>query len=247
MMRATTPLSLTSTWFLKPGCEADALRALEALADTVRETEPGTLIYLVHTPFPTTALQSLPPMDKRTVLFFEMYRDVEAFQKHVTGPAFTQFVKDYGGHFLASDGSRFSFVQFLTRHAGFIRGESSQAVGAAHPAVMFEVIAADQETSKAFYKAVFGWTYRDGTGNFAYVDFHGTTPSLLGGIGQANDEPGFAAGTNFYLLVDNVAAALKRAVNAGGSVLMERTELDGFTFAMFTDPEGNPVGLIEPF
>ena len=100
--------------------------------------------------------------------------------------------------------------------------------------------------SKAFYHQVFGWKYRVGTGNFAYVDFGGA-PRLLGGIGQASTEPGFAPGRNFYLLVDHVQEALDRAVAAGATVLLKRSTFDIYTVAMFTDPEGNPIGLIEPF
>jgi predicted enzyme related to lactoylglutathione lyase len=41
----------------------------------------------------------------------------------------------------------------------------------------------------------------------------------------------------------NVAAA----VTAGGTELMSPADIDGYRFVMFTDPEGNPVGLIAPF
>ncbi|MCK6590883.1 MAG: VOC family protein [Polyangiaceae bacterium] len=248
-----TSLSLTSTWFIKPGREEEAIGALASLAEEVEANEPDTLIYLVHTPFLSDRrVTSLPPSAPGSVLFFEVYRNVDAFQRHVSGAIFTGFVRKHGDLFVSSDGSRFSCVQFLARRAGFIRGEvlglDDPAPGNRHPAVMFEVIANDQEQAKKFYHAVFGWNYTIGTGNFAYVKFRGTSPALLGGIGQADDkEPGFSAGHSFYLLVDNVATALERAVNAGGKLLMGKTEIDGYTIAMFTDPDGNSVGLIEPF
>jgi uncharacterized protein len=117
-----------------------------------------------------------------------------------------------------------------------------------HPAVMFEIIANDQEAARKFYSHVFGWSYVEGTGGFAYVRFPVESRPLLGGIGQANSTvPGFEPGHSFYLLVDDLDATIKRAVEAGGTQHMPRTSVDGYSFAMIRDPEGNPVGLIEPF
>ena len=117
-----------------------------------------------------------------------------------------------------------------------------------HPSVMFEIIAKDQERAKAFYSAVFGWTYETGTGGFAYVHFPKETTPLLGGIGQAqNDVPGFEPGHNFYLRVASLEETIDAALAAGGERLMPPSAVDGYRFAMIRDPEGNPIGLIEPF
>lgn len=68
------PISLTSQWFIQPGQEMEARQALMQLALDVQASEPGTLTYLVHTPFGADArLQSLPPPDPLLVLFFETY------------------------------------------------------------------------------------------------------------------------------------------------------------------------------
>lgn len=117
-----------------------------------------------------------------------------------------------------------------------------------HPSVMFEIIAKDQERAKAFYGAVFGWTYETGTGGFAYVHFPEEATPLLGGIGQARkDTPGFEPGHNFYLRVTSLQATIDAALAAGGECLMPPAEVDGYHFAMIRDPEGNPIGLIGPF
>ncbi|QGZ37852.1 hypothetical protein IP92_03044 [Pseudoduganella flava] len=64
-------VSLTSTWFLRPGSEQEALRALAQLADEVYAQEPATLVYCIHVPFTGDArLQALPPPAPTTVLFF---------------------------------------------------------------------------------------------------------------------------------------------------------------------------------
>ncbi|WP_158290099.1 VOC family protein [Ramlibacter sp. WS9] len=112
---------------------------------------------------------------------------------------------------------------------------------------MFEIIARDQGALQTFYTSVFGWNYQAGSSGFAYVNFPLRTLPLLGGIGQANSSPGFEPGRNFYLLVDDLDAAIARALAAGGSRYMEPTSADGYHFAMVRDPEGNPIGLIKPF
>lgn len=248
-----THLSLTSQWFIRPGQEADAFAALERLALDVHEHEPDTLVYLVHSPSVNSTLQSLPPPDPSSVLFFEIYRSVSAFHAHVDGPIFTRFLEQHGALFVAANGKPFVFVEFLARRAGFIRASEVVAAPAAstdnrHPSVMFEIIANHQANLQSFYHEVFGWTYTTGTEGFAYVKFPLHPTPLLGGIGQAQAQvPGLAPGRNFYLLVDDLAVAIERAVSAGGTRLMEPVEADGYHFAMIEDPEGNPVGLVKPF
>jgi predicted enzyme related to lactoylglutathione lyase/quinol monooxygenase YgiN len=247
-------VSLTSHWFIRPDCEEQVMVAVQELAANVRANEPDTLTYLVHAPFMDKRLQSLPPSGSPFLLFFEVYRDADAFLRHVNGPVFKDFVDRYGSLFVQSDGKPFTTVKFLSQQAGFVReaplaksGESSVAVNQ-HPAVMFEIIGRDQRALQKFYSRVFGWQYQEGSSGFAYVHFPVRTLPLLGGIGQANpDIPGFDPGRNFYLLVDDLEAAIGRALAAGGTRYMEPASADGYTFAMIRDPEGNPVGLIKPF
>jgi hypothetical protein len=248
-----THVSLTSQWFIKPGCEAEAFAVLEQVARDVHDLEPDTLVYLVHAPHTPRGLQSLPPSDPSSVLFFEVYRSAQAFHDHVNGPTFTAFVEKHGGLFVAANGKPFTFVEFLQRRAGFIRATEIEGPPGArainrYPSVMFELMANDQAHLKEFYQQAFGWSYTTGKEGFAYVKFPAEILPLLGGIGQADATvPGLAPGRNFYLLVDDLAAAIERAESAGGKVLMQPTEVDGYHFAMITDPEGNSVGLVRPF
>jgi uncharacterized protein len=252
----SSTVSLTSTWFIRPGCEKAADVALRELAAAVEREEPDTMTYLVNRPIRgNPELQSLPPVDPLSVLFFETYRNAAAFEKHVNGPVFTSFVKKYGELFVQSNGSPFTFVNFLETHAGFVRTTDVTTAHDPHddnvnhhPGVMFEVIARDQASLKQFYTNVFSWHYDTGTSGFAYVPFPVETLPLLGGIGQAAAKvPGFEPGTNFYLRVEDLEAAIERALRNGGSLFVEPTEVDGYTFAMVKDPEGNAVGLIKPF
>lgn len=251
---AAEPVSLTSRWFIRPGCEADALAAVAEAAEKVRTGEPGTLIYLAHTPHVgDDGLQSLPPSQPGLLLFFEMYRDPQAFLQHVNGPIFTAFVRDHG-HLFVPDarGAPYTTVEFLARRAGFVRAATQTADDIVlpanrSPAVMFEIISDDQARAQAFYSTVFGWQYDTGTGGFAYVHFPLQVQPLLGGIGQASAEPGFEPGHNFYLRVDSLEATIAAAEAAGGSLYMPIAAVDGYRFAMIQDLDGNPIGLIEPF
>lgn len=259
-MSAAGRVCLTSRWFLKPGCLDKVLAAIRSeMVPRIEAGEPETLTYLVHRPLATgDGLQSLPPTDAALLLFYEEYASPAAFEAHVTGPIFTGFVADYGDCFIQAGGKPYTTVTFLSRESGFVRWDpvgASPDAGAAnrHPAVMFEVLSPDPARARAFYSAVFGWAYAPGSGPhpFHYVHFPAGSPPLLGGIGSANPGvPGFAAGTNFYLLVDDAAAlgaTLKAAEAHGAAILMPPTIADGYHFAMFTDPDGFAIGLIARF
>ena len=111
-------------------------------------------------------------------------------------------------------------------------------------AVMFEFIARNRQQLGEFYQRVFGRQYRV-EGGFAYIDFAPQLITPLGGIGHAKpDDPGWQPGRNFYLATEDVTASLAKVVEAGGAVAVPVTEADGYTFAMFTDPEGSLVGLL---
>ncbi|MGK3966609.1 putative quinol monooxygenase [Sorangium sp. So ce118] len=137
-------LSLTSTWFIRPGQEG---AAVPALAAEVRESEPETLAYLVHAPHRgDDRLQALPPGAPDRVVLFEIYRSADAFLRHVQGPAFTRFLERHGDLFVAANGKPFTFVEFLARRAGFIRPEAFAPAAVnepenQHPSVMFDRIA----------------------------------------------------------------------------------------------------------
>ncbi len=119
-------LRLTSQWFIKPGMERQVMAALPPYVADVYANEPGTLTYLVNTPWlkegPEEALQSLPPVVPFCLLFIEQYASPAAFLAHVHGKAFTGFVAQYGDLFISSNGNPYTTVMFLERHNGFIRG-----------------------------------------------------------------------------------------------------------------------------
>lgn len=130
-MPAPPQVSLISRWFVKPDCWDAALKALKVAAAEVLAREPGTLTYRIHTGSPDGALQSLPPADRFSILFFEVYRDSGAFQDHLDGPTFTTFVRDHGGLFVqGADGKPYTTVDFLSLHAGFTRQDDAAVLEA---------------------------------------------------------------------------------------------------------------------
>lgn len=132
--------TLIAKWTIKQGQEKPALDALKALGKEVLKNEKDTLIYLVHTPDLKEA--SLPTPSPLEVVFFEVYRNKSAFIAHVTGPTFTNFVKQSGALFLSttvqcegggSSTNPFVLAEVLTRNAGFIREETATAPRISQP------------------------------------------------------------------------------------------------------------------
>ena len=112
---------LISKWTILPGGESEALSALMALAKKVEVSEPDTWMYTVHTPDFTAPNLPTPPAGE--VVFFEIYKNKQAFNAHVNGPVFTEFVQNYGFLFLQSNGKPYVTLEIMQRHAGFIREE----------------------------------------------------------------------------------------------------------------------------
>jgi len=113
---------LTGKWNILPGNEKKATAALKKLAQEVQKNEPGTLLYMVYTP--DFKEKNLPAPPAGEVVFFEIYKDKAAFTKHITGPAFTNFVKNYGHLFLQDFNTPpqlYITAEILTQVGGFAR------------------------------------------------------------------------------------------------------------------------------
>jgi predicted enzyme related to lactoylglutathione lyase len=172
---------------------------------------------------------------------------LESYQLEWTSPQSPEAYAGLGLHRKHSDQLTVSYWSTVLPEASRASARAAIPVNH-HPSVMFEILAKEQKPLLDFYRKLFGWEYQFGTGNFAYVKFPSLAQPLLGGIGQANSkEKGFEAGRNFYLLVDDLKATLDKANGLGGSTYVDPVVVDGYHFAMMKDPEGNIIGLIEPF
>jgi len=110
----------------------------------------------------------------------------------------------------------------------------------------FEIGTDDPAGAERFYGDLFGWTFSDDTGDMPYRIVQ--TPaagSIKGGIfGTDGKMPGYAV---FYVVVEDVAGACRRAEAAGGKVLVPATATpNGLTFAHLLDPSGNHLGVYSP-
>jgi quinol monooxygenase YgiN len=102
-------LALVSRWKLKNGCPPELAEAVQALVAAVREKEEGTLVYSVNLPGPHPPIGPPPdyayvegipsqPAEATDLVFFEVYRDANAFSEHLRG-AIAVFMKEHRHHF----------------------------------------------------------------------------------------------------------------------------------------------------
>jgi predicted enzyme related to lactoylglutathione lyase len=112
-----------------------------------------------------------------------------------------------------------------------------------HPVVHFELHSRQSDALRQFYAELFGWKLGVvPDGSYALVDTDAGGAGIRGGIAQGREG---LHGVMFYIQVPDIEAHLERVRAAGGSVLVARTESPSVTTAIFTDPDGNTVGLTE--
>ncbi len=113
----------------------------------------------------------------------------------------------------------------------------------ANPLCHFELMTGDPEKCRAFYGAVFDWQFDDKTmPGYSLVDT-GTEP--IGGVFK-KPESSLPPCANIYFQVSDIEDSLKRATDHGATVLVQKTKIPGVGhFAMFTDPEGIVIGLMQ--
>ncbi len=110
--------------------------------------------------------------------------------------------------------------------------------------VHFEILGNNPEELNKFYSDVFDWEID--TNNpigYGMVKSSGEG-SIGGGIGKV--EEGLPPHATFYIEVGDVQSYLDKLSQLGGQVLVPKTEIPNMvTFALFQDPEGNKVGLVQ--
>ncbi|GAA3740971.1 hypothetical protein HDA32_002555 [Spinactinospora alkalitolerans] len=114
-----------------------------------------------------------------------------------------------------------------------------------HPApAWFDISSPDAPRARRFYREMFGWPVNALDESYALVGAEGGRPA--GGIGQAGPGSPYT-GIVVYFQVDDVDTALTRVERLGGSRTLDPQSLPGMgRMAVFTDPDGNPVGLLSP-
>ncbi len=109
--------------------------------------------------------------------------------------------------------------------------------------VHWEIQSKQPEALHQFYGDVFGWAI-DANNEFNYglVSSKGTNGGIDGGIGPSS---GNDARVLVYASVPSIPTTLKRIEELGGRTIMPRTDMGPVVMAIYLDPEGNTMGLIE--
>lgn len=109
-----------------------------------------------------------------------------------------------------------------------------------YPIVHFEIHVPDEQVGAKFYSELLGWkTQAAPEMNYVLVENTGT---IGGGIGR--EEKG--AWSTVYVGAPDIQALLDKAEKLGGTTVMPVTEIPNVvTFAMFTDLDGNVMGLVK--
>jgi predicted enzyme related to lactoylglutathione lyase len=111
----------------------------------------------------------------------------------------------------------------------------------ARPVVHWEIEATDPERQRAFYADLFNWNIGDGFIMEIPPGIGGPEPGPGGHI-RGSDR----SGVTLYIQVADLRASLARSVSLGATIVAEPFDLPaGPTLAGITDPEGNPVMLVQ--
>jgi predicted enzyme related to lactoylglutathione lyase len=111
----------------------------------------------------------------------------------------------------------------------------------AAPLVFLDIAAPDLASQAAFYQALFGWEIA-ADGGFEVP----TLSPLRGTLRVEAEEAGARAEQVAYFGVPDITASLDEVRRLGGAIVLPRLEVPGVVvLALFEDPAGNRLGLIE--
>lgn len=113
-----------------------------------------------------------------------------------------------------------------------------------NPVVHFEMSAPDDKRLTEFYGHLFGWDLQPFSGGgYTTIDTRGGG-GINGGIGQS--QTAGRAWSTFYVAASDLQAMLDKASSLGASTVLPVTSYGGaVTIAMFTDPDGLLIGLVQ--
>ena len=110
-----------------------------------------------------------------------------------------------------------------------------------NPIVFFEVVGKDKSLLEDFYRTAFEWQLNPVMENYSLVS---PGNGVNGGIGTAMDGNGGYA--TFYVEVENIDETLTRIEGRGGSKISGPDQVpNGPLVAVFADPEGHVIGLVQ--
>src|SRR5260370_26664624 len=129
------------------------------------------------------------------------------------------------------------------RHSAFPkRNERRKPMG--DPVTNFEINSADPAKARKFYGDVLGWKMNFmPENNYTFVDTDAGGKGIGGGIGPLRGPRPFVT---FYVVVKDLQATMDKATQGGGKVVFPVTKVGPTTtIALFSDPDGNVIGLTD--
>jgi predicted enzyme related to lactoylglutathione lyase len=112
-----------------------------------------------------------------------------------------------------------------------------------NPIIHWEFVVPDAEKARAFYRKIFDWRFDDKAfPGYTIIDTGGQPG---GGLTANTGAP--MAGLNTYFEVGDLDLTLRNVVELGGKILVQPTQIASVgSYAMFADPFGVAVGILEP-
>jgi predicted enzyme related to lactoylglutathione lyase len=111
-----------------------------------------------------------------------------------------------------------------------------------HPIVHWEIQSQDAAKLCEFYASALGWSIdANNPMNYGMVSSKGRG-GINGGIGGS---PAPGSRVTVYASVPSIPKVLERIQSLGGTTIMPRTDVGPVIMALYHDPEGNLMGLIE--
>jgi uncharacterized protein len=106
-----------------------------------------------------------------------------------------------------------------------------------------EIPADNLGSLQKFYGSMFDWNFEKMPGNLEYYDVkHGEDKPMVGMMARQQPEQT----PLFYVCVDSIDAALKRAGEQNAAVIVPKTAVEDYGwYAVLMDPQNNPFGLWE--
>lgn len=109
--------------------------------------------------------------------------------------------------------------------------------------VHWEIQSKDPKRLHDFYSEVFGWTIdANNPMNYGMVGSGRGAGGIDGGIGGTMHD---VSRVLVYANVDEIDSVLQKIESLGGKTIMPRTDVGPVIMALYEDPEGNVMGVIE--
>jgi uncharacterized protein len=106
----------------------------------------------------------------------------------------------------------------------------------------------DVEGAKAFYGAVFGWSFEDNdmgeAGSYTTINLNGNPVGGILNMAERGVPEQVPAHWQVYFAVEDTDAAVETAKRGGGTVMVEPMEVPAGRFSILTDPHGASFAVI---